>query len=206
MLRNKGKLNVGNQGAGSKRTHAEFRKVSGIVRYSSIRPKYGRMLFRLVKYIQPESIIELGTGIGVSTGYMASAAPGISIQSIEASRDKSEFAQMQLKSLEFNNIKFQCGLFDDLLDGLAAGEGKSIVFIDGNHNYLSTMKYFRHFRDQAVEETVLVFDDINWSKGMSKAWKEICDDDSVGISIDLFFMGIIFFRKASFRQHFLIKF
>ncbi len=177
-----------------------------MVRNTAISIKNGKLLYRLVKIYKPDEIIEFGTGLGISTAYLASAAPDTKIISIEASDEKIEFAGSELKKLGFSNIQLIRAEFDDLLPELRTEGKKSMIFIDGNHNYHATGKYFRHFRDQLNEEGIIIFDDINWSKGMGKAWNEICGDERTGISINLFFFGIVFFKKMEGKLHYNIKF
>ena len=55
------------------------------------------------------------------------------------------------------------------------------------------------------EDSCLIFHDIHWSKGMRKAWDGICADQRVIFSIDLFEMGLVFFKKGVPKQHFILK-
>ena len=57
------------------------------------------------------------------------------------------------------------------------------------------------------ENSILIFDDIHWSEEMELAWKEIQNHPLVTVTIDLFFIGIVFFRKENIvKQHFQINF
>lgn len=57
------------------------------------------------------------------------------------------------------------------------------------------------------ENSVLIFDDINWSQGMQEAWQHIKTHEQVKLSIDLFFVGIVLFRKEQKEQeHFVVRF
>ena len=52
-----------------------------------------------------------------------------------------------------------------------------------------------------------MFDDIYWSDGMQKAWKEICANKEVTLSLDLFKFGIVFFKTENKqKEHFVLKF
>ena len=55
------------------------------------------------------------------------------------------------------------------------------------------------------ESTILVFDDIYWSRDMTQAWETILKDSRVIVSIDCFNLGFIFFRKEQPKQHFRIR-
>jgi hypothetical protein len=41
---------------------------------------------------------------------------------------------------------------------------------------------------------------------MKEAWEEIKMHDRVTVTLDLFYFGIVFFRKEQVKQHFIIKF
>jgi predicted O-methyltransferase YrrM len=82
-----------------------------------------------------------------------------------------------------------------------------MAFVDGNHRYEPTVRYFKELLPAMHEYSILIFDDIHWSKEMEQAWEEIKQDESVTLSIDLFFIGLIFFRKEQkIKQHFVIRF
>ncbi|MBL7882976.1 MAG: class I SAM-dependent methyltransferase, partial [Bacteroidia bacterium] len=40
----------------------------------------------------------------------------------------------------------------------------------------------------------------------TEAWEEIKRHPKVTVTIDLFFIGLVFFRKEQAKQHFIIKF
>jgi predicted O-methyltransferase YrrM len=82
-----------------------------------------------------------------------------------------------------------------------------LVFIDGNHRKEPTLNYFNLLMHHVKNDSILIFDDIHWSKEMELGWEEIKKDERVLATIDLFFIGIVLFRKE-FRekQHFLVRF
>jgi hypothetical protein len=51
-----------------------------------------------------------------------------------------------------------------------------------------------------------VIDDIHWSSGMQAAWKQIISDPAVKVSIDLFNIGIIWFRNELSKEDFVLRF
>jgi len=58
------------------------------------------------------------------------------------------------------------------------------------------LKYFKTFADVINEESIVIIDDIHWSPEMNRAWNEICNYPSATIKLDLFQMGIVFFKKG----------
>lgn len=168
--------------------------------------KYGIMLYRLVQFSVPGRIIEMGTGSGISTAYLAGANPAIQVLTLEGNKERQEFAKKEIEKLKFENIEFLNIDFDNFINAKNDFKNPLLVFIDGNHRYEPTMRYYQYFSSIAVENTVLIFDDIRWSGEMEKCWKRIKSDVKVTISIDLFFMGIVFFKPGITKQDFIINF
>jgi hypothetical protein len=81
-----------------------------------------------------------------------------------------------------------------------------MVFFDANHSYTSTIEYFNALLPITCQNSIFIFDDIHWSKDMTKAWDEICRNPEVSVCLDLFRIGIIFFNKGLSKQVFRIRF
>lgn len=200
-------ISVSEYGAGSKILRSESRKIKDIVKYSAVNRKHGQLLFRLVKYFKPGTILELGTSLGISTMYMARASKNARIITIEADKQLARLARQNFHSTGLINIDVINNSFENALPGLIKGldEG-SFIFIDGNHEKGSTLQYFNQLSVKSESNLIIVFDDINWSAGMREAWKEIKASPKVTITVDLFFMGIVFFKKGVQKQNFVIRY
>jgi hypothetical protein len=59
---------------------------------------------------------------------------------------------------------------------------------------------------QTGHNTIIVLQDIHRSQGHTNAWEKICLDANVKLSIDLYGLGLLFFR-ADFKekQHFILR-
>jgi len=194
-------------GANHKEYRHRFESVASIVRNSSVSEKHGRLLFRLVEYFLPETIIELGTSVGISTLYMATANPDAHIYTIDGCTTKSEQAAANFNILHVVNIEQHIGRFDIVLpDVITQAMKVDFVYIDGNHTYEATLSNFKLLLSISHNDTVFVLDDIHWSEGMQKAWNEIADHEHVTVSIDLFRMGIVFLKKELSKQKFIIRY
>jgi predicted O-methyltransferase YrrM len=167
----------------------------------------GGILYKLLLEFKPATILELGTGLGVSAAYLAIACPNSKVITIEGSAERSEFAKHALSKLEISNIEFLRGAFETHLPALLSDANHPLfVFIDGNHKYLPTIEYFESILNYCNENTIIVLDDIYWSAEMEEAWKEISHHEKVVLSIDLFRFGIIFFKKGMHKQHYRVKY
>jgi len=200
---NKSVLSVTDLGAGSKKTNTNLRRVSSIVKNAAVSRQFGRLLTLLIQEYKCETIIELGTSLGVGTSYL-SRKLSTAVYTIEGCPNISEFAQNELK--QFSNINFFVGEFSSQLNTVLKLSGPpDLVYIDGNHTYKATIDYFNFFLENAHAKTILVFDDIHWSSGMEKAWSEIVQSKEVSVSIDLFRMGIVFLDKSLAKNQFTLR-
>ncbi len=206
LLRSKEMLVYNDPGAGSIR-FGRRRRVSRIVRYSAVKKKYGRLLTRLVRYFKPAVVIELGTSAGISSLYLAAADEHIPVFSVEGVPALSSVAAKGAKRLGLVNITYITGLFSDHFEKLLEKyPGNTFIFLDGHHEEKATLAYFEMVCRKQDSDTVLVIDDIHWSEGMDRAWHTIQQHPSVKITVDLFFMGIVFFRQELQQEHFVIRF
>ena len=208
LLADESQLAIEDFGAGSRINKNNTRSVKDIAR-SSLKPKkFGQLLFRIVDHYAPATILELGTSLGITTAYMASAKPGTKVITMEGAKEVANIAEMNFSKLNLSNINMVRGNFDETLPITLKKTGRiDLAFIDGNHRYEPTVRYYRQLLTTVHEYTILIFDDIHWSKEMEAAWEEIKNDPGVALSIDLFFIGLVFFRKENkVKQHFTIRF
>jgi len=198
---------VNDLGAGSKRMKTSLRKVSDIVRYSSVSKKYGILLSNMAAAFGNSFILEFGTSFGISTMYMAASSPGAKVVTMEGCRAISEIALMNFKEAGLTNIGLLNGPFDSLLPGIKSeNRSPDLVFIDGDHRKEAVIRYFRQVADMSDSRTVIVVDDIYSSSEMAEAWIEIKNHENVTLSIDIFRMGIIFFRKDLNHINYVVRY
>jgi len=207
LLKTDEMIEVNDLGAGSAADKKHIRSVKSITKHSSKTKKYGRLMYRMSRHLKPENILELGTAMGISASYMALGNKSSILTTIEGCQNISKLATQNMKMLDIQNVKLINGNFDDVLPQyLASVPHVDLAFIDGNHKEKPTIKYFEQCLIKTVNTSCLIFDDIHWSVGMENAWNYIRNHQSVTLSIDLFFMGIVFFRKELSKQHFVIRF
>jgi predicted O-methyltransferase YrrM len=162
----------------------------------------------MVQYYKPEHVLELGTSLGITTSYLASGNPNAGIFTLEGSIAIADSATKNFQSLELSNIELITGNFDETLaPTIKRFSSVDFAFIDGNHRYKPTINYFNQILSKIHNSSVLIFDDIHWSKEMEQAWEEIKNHSSVTCTIDLFFIGLVIFRsEIKEKQHFIIRF
>ena len=179
-------------GAGS-RSRGEATTIGYMAQTASVNPKYGRLLFWLVRHYQPAQVIELGTALGISSLYMAMANKNTRIITIEGNPQLAEMAMLGFNAHGLTNITLIHKTFEDALPVvLPTLTGSTLIFIDGNHTREATVRYYQLLGENSGKNQIMVLDDINWSYPMSQAWDAIVRSKQKGLVIDLFRLGIIF--------------
>lgn len=192
-------------GEGGKHTPIRYQKLGQLALTSSKRPKQGKLLYNLVSYFRPKSILELGTSLGISTMYLNLGYPECQIVTIEGCPERLKIAQENFQRHGFNNIKSINGSFDEVLPELIRnGYKPDLVFIDGNHGMKPTLRYFELLAPHMHNDAVMIFDDIHWSEGMEQAWSQIMASEAAQVTVDVFSMGLVFFKKELSKQNFTI--
>lgn len=209
LLSNQREIDVEDLGAGSIIIKTKKRKVKDIARTSLKPPKYAQLLYRLVKHYQYKSILELGTSLGITSAYLAKANHQATVYTFEGATTIATQAKQVLQNLKCSNVEISLGNFDETLPLFLSQFNKPLdfVFIDGNHQYEPTLNYFNQLLPHLQENSLVVLDDIHWSKPMHSAWKKIIQHAAVTMSVDLFVIGILIFRKdIKVKQDFVVRF
>ena len=208
LLKDNSFIEVADFGAGSTVIKTNSRRISKMAA-SSLKPrKYAQLLFRMSQFYKPETILELGTSFGITTAYLASGSPAATVFTLEGAPAIAALAKQHFEKMRLQQIRLLMGRFDETLPQVLQTIKKvDMVFIDGNHRKEPTMQYFESIRRYAGPSTIFIFDDIHWSKEMEEAWEQISLHPDVTLTIDLFFIGIIFINPDfKIKQQFRIRF
>lgn len=193
-------------GAGSHVNNNRQKKVSDIAAHALKPQKLAQLLYRIAADLQPKSIIELGTCLGVTSIYLQKAAPEAKVYTLEGSPETAAIARETFHDAGLDKIELVIGDFDDTLPGIIDSLDKvDLVFMDGNHQKDATLRYFEWCLPKVHDGTLLIFDDIYWSEGMKEAWAQIKAHPEVTITIDLFWIGLVYFRKGQVKEDFKVK-
>jgi predicted O-methyltransferase YrrM len=183
------------------------RTVGEIARVAAKPKKLGQLMFRIVNYYQPHYMVELGTSLGLSTCYLSSGNINAKLYTLEGAGEIARLAETHFHQLSLGQIELVKGNFEHTLPGvLQKIPTVDLAFVDGNHRRKATLDYFEQLMLKKNDHTILIFDDIHWSKEMEEAWLKIKQHPDVLLSIDLFFLGLVFFRNEfKTKQDFIIR-
>jgi predicted O-methyltransferase YrrM len=208
LLRDAAMVMVEDFGAGSRVIGSSQRKVSRIARTSLKPKKYGQLLHRMARHYQPRTILEIGTSLGITTSYLAKGNPSATVITMEGAPSIARIAQQNFEKLGITNIRSVVGNFDETLGPtLSQPDTVDLAFIDGNHRYEPTTRYFNQVLAKSNDHTIIILDDIYWSREMEQAWQWVKVHERVRLTIDLFAIGIVVLRpEILHKQHFRIRF
>lgn len=201
-------LQVEDFGAGSVTGQTKQRSVSSIAKHAAKSKKLAQLIFRIVQYYAPLNIIELGTSLGITTAYMSMACRDARIITGEGSGEIAKRAQQNFADLQLNMIQVITGNFDSTIDNMLGQlPTVDLAFFDGNHRLEPTKQYFEKILAKTHTDSIIILDDIHWSAEMEQAWAAIQQHPKVTCTIDLFFIGLVFFKEEiKEKQHFTIRY
>lgn len=202
LLNDSTTIHITDYGTGS----SNSRKISDIAKKSCKPAKQAQLLFRMVKTFNPYTIFELGTCLGTTTLYLAKAQKQACVHTFEGCPQLAQIAHTNFKNLHCSNIIQHVGnLQDTLPKALQDIDKVDLVFFDANHQKEPTITYFKQCLPKAHSHSIFIFDDIHWSKGMEEAWEIIKQHPNVTVSVDLYYMGILFFQPHLKPAHYKLK-
>jgi predicted O-methyltransferase YrrM len=208
LLQDQRLLQINDFGAGSVAGNKKQRSIASIASNAAKPKKLGQLLYRFVQYYRPSTIIELGTSLGLSAAYLAIGNPAAGVTTCEGAGSIAAEAKENFSSLGIPNIEIRQGNFDDTLPALLKNSRPvDLAFIDGNHRKEPTTRYFEQLLQKTSRNGVIILDDIHWSEEMEAAWEQVKSHPAAMLTIDLFFIGLVFFSPDfKVKQHFIIRF
>ena len=209
LRKNRQLITITDFGAGSKVNAAQQRTVGDVARNSQKSARFGRLLYRLIHRFEARTIIDLGTSLGLTTAYLAEATRPFQgkVLTFEGCPETAAMARQNFAQLGIDHVSLVVGNLDETLaQHVAASKPIDFAFFDANHRYEPTVRYFETCLTNIHNDTVFVFDDIHWSDEMEQAWNHIKAHRAVRVTVDLFWVGLVFFRKEQPKQDFILRF
>ena len=202
LLRDNTEISVEDSGKGVDDKH----QVAEVAKVTLKSQKKAQLLFRLVNLLKAQTIVELGTSLGITTAYLALPNKEAKVWTFEESKDLLKIAKQNWKGLGIKNIEAVQGNLEDTLARESANWSTvDFAFLDANHRQEPTLRYFDILASHAGEKSIFVIDDIRHSREMWEAWKAICEREDVTARMDLGTMGLVFFDPHFPKQTFRIR-
>lgn len=207
LLKDARSITITDLGAGSHVNTNKQKKVKQIAKNALKPARLAQLIARLATERSPRNIIELGTCLGLTSSYLSRAVPNAKVITIEGCPETAKIAAENFKQLNIPNIVLKTGNFDLVFPEVIRSEDAlDIVYVDGNHRKEATLSYFEWCLPKINDDSLIIFDDIYWSKGMEEAWEQIKAHPKVTVTVDLFWIGLVYFRKGQEKEHFSIRY
>jgi precorrin-6B methylase 2 len=206
LLKTEREIVVEDLGAPSKHFKGNDRKISDITETSLSTIRFSTLYYRITKHINAKTIIELGTSFGLNTLYLAKKSDA-KVYTFEGSESVAEIAEDTFRFSAVKNVELIRGNINSTLYATLSRIPKpDFVFMDANHEYEATKRYFEVLMMKIHHQTIIILDDIHSNPGMNKAWRELCKHDLVYTSLDLYRCGILFFDPSLNKQHVVLQY
>lgn len=154
------------------------------------REKVDRFLFRLVNYLQPSLLIEVGTGSGMSTRYMSEACTSMQVYTLA---DKREDAVERIFSSK-ENIVYLTDRVTKTLERLKSeGLRPDLVHIGSTPYYREAVEALLPL---AAAGTCFIIGCPYASADKKRWWKELVADQRTGVTFDLYDVGLVFLTSG----------
>jgi predicted O-methyltransferase YrrM len=171
------------------------------------KPRIAQLIYRLAVHHQPHNVILLGIGLGITAAYLTKACPKALLIAMEECSGEANIANQVFKELDLTNVLLQVGNLESLLTKVV-NEAKvlDLVYIDGRYTKETILNYFNCCLPKFNEHSLLIISCINQNEDMKVAWSKIKNHPQVTVTIDLFWLGLVYFRKGQAKEHFKLKF
>lgn len=180
-----------------------------IAKHSSVTRDWGTFLYLCAKGFRAETILELGSCAGISGSYLAAAPTCREFITIERSPALTPLAQTHIQKF-FPAARVVNATIDDVLSDVLGRFAAPLDFyyVDANHEYAPTLRYFENALPYLKRGTLVVFDDIHWSQEMWHAWQVLRAYCGFSHTIDIGRFGLCVWQGGAVRpqQHNLAKY
>lgn len=166
------------------------------------------LLYRLVNEVEAKTILEIGSSNGVSSIYLSTCRKSAKHIVLDKKSEKNELIRSTLSNLEPTNIDFRVGDVIPLTSVVLA-ELQTVDFLllrPADFSLEDIQSIFEECIAKSNEGSLFVIQDIYASRMITRWWKERIKDQRLGITFDLYDMGLVFFDKTKIKQHYIVNF
>jgi predicted O-methyltransferase YrrM len=183
-------------GAGSMHVRSgQKQKIASIARHALSSSFQCRFMARLATFTDAKTILEFGSSLGISGAYLAAGNAGAKVVTVEGDPELTIRAEKIFQNLNLKNIQIIQSTFEDyILNESGRLNSIDLLFLDGNHQSQALLTYYHGLKNRYTSNTIIIVDDIYWSKDMQVAWSALIALPEVKQSVDCYYFGLLFFN------------
>ena len=190
---------------GPKNFKRNDRPVPKIMKVSGLSKKKAKILIKTVHYFKPKNILGIGTSLSFITSAIKTGNENAAITTLEGCTETSKIEAGVFEGIKLNGVEIINSNFSKTLSKCAQKKQFDCVFFSGHRTKQPLLNYFEECLKTIHNNSFFIFDAIYCSEEMQEAWSIIKKHPKVTVTIDLFYFGIIFFRKEQAKEHFKIR-
>ena len=165
---------------------------------SLLPPKYNQLLFRMVEFYKPSYILEVGGSLGITTAYLAAPNQYNQVYNIETNEMMAMLARQTLEAIQLDNAKVITT--NGYLLNTIEKDGRKFGMILFNISDGDLLVIYTSLSNMITEDTMVIVTGINKNLKNKLFWKKIKEQKTITMSIELFEMGLLFFRKEALKK------
>jgi len=192
-------------GSASKIFKSNTHPVSKIAKVAGITNKKANLLIKTINYLKPKQILEIGTAMSLGTSAIKTENDAVSILTLEECPETSKILQKLFEKNNFKAIEIINRNFSKTLSMNTQNKQFDCIIFDRNHSKKATLNYFEECLKTVHNNSFFIFDAIYWTPEMQEVWAIIKKHSKVTVTVDVFHLGIVFFRKEQAKEHFKIR-
>ena len=163
------------------------------------REKVDKLFFRLVNYLRPQTVLEFGTGSGMTTRYISDANVEMSIYTFSDEVNPQVDRIFSMKK----NIGYY-GKSDMAFEKMKDNLKSPILF------HIAHTQDYIHVYEEIIKKAscgdCLIISHPYSDKKKKLWWKSVVEDERTGVTFDLYDIGIVFFDKKRVKEHRIVNF
>jgi hypothetical protein len=160
--------------------------------------KYVQIIFQLILEFKPSSIIHYGPTLGVDLAILAAANIDSRVYQVNNDPFCELISKRLLNDSAIGNIQF-------VPENSVPEIIPEFVLLNCFSDPDLSQSIIQNYINQHSDDGVLIIRGIHESKEMEAIWKEAIASQSIRVSLDLFAIGIILFRKGLQKENFILK-
>ncbi|MEM1120737.1 MAG: hypothetical protein AAGJ18_09830 [Bacteroidota bacterium] len=173
-----------------------FKTVNQLVKSKSISAEVGAILFKTVHEYQPNTILELGTNLGIATLYQATVDSTAKVVTLEEDEQIATKTKAYFKRLGTRNIELVGGNVEQQLPKILKKlETIEHLYFNTFWGTAQTLAYFEQCQPYFVPNTVFVFRAPYANTESLAVWQKLQQHPKVKLSLDVYNLGFLFFRS-----------
>lgn len=176
---------------------------------SDIKESHGQLLFRIVNYFKPRKLVQVGASAGIGTLYMTACSSRMDYMVLGKSQESIDQTAWSLKKMYPAGSRGTLMVGDykqHLAKALEQMGTIDLLFLDAPEEKENNRIYINEAMQHIHSDTIFFIEGIRANKEMRLLWEELCSQEKVAVTFDLYSVGIVFFNKRLYKQNYVVFF